>query len=433
MNRKKLRFVVSSMSVLLAVNSPAVTLAAQSQDTFEELRAGEETEENWQEEEIPEFFCGTADEEEELLTGTADIQEEEEITAIQGTKGMPEKISASGEEALNKVQSYLRTAVTSPTVSSIGGEWAVLAMARQGMLPEGTRAAYLANLFMTLDSNANGNVLHNIKSTENSRVILALSSIGVNPSSFQGYNLLEPLADMSYVGKQGINGTIFALIALDTKKYEVPKLSAEDIAAGRLQTTRDGLIAEILSREIPGGGWTLSGSQADPDMTGMALQALAPYKERADVKPYVERGIKKLAELRAEDGSYSNGGDKNVESVVQVLVALAALDSSLIENEAFIKNGKTLVDEILLFQVENGSFSHIRGDGGDGMATEQAAYALTAWYRANHGMTSLYNMTDIAADISDENPDDSTDKAPDTVTKEEIEAFRKKYKLFLSE
>lgn len=40
---------------------------------------------------------------------------------------------------------------------------------------------------------------------------------------------------------------------------------------------RDDLIRYILDSQVPGGGWTLYGSQADVDMTAMAVYALAPY------------------------------------------------------------------------------------------------------------------------------------------------------------
>lgn len=49
-------------------------------------------------------------------------------------------------------------------------------------------------------------MLHNTKSTDNSRVILALTAIGKDVTDVASYNLLEPLADMDYVKKQGING-----------------------------------------------------------------------------------------------------------------------------------------------------------------------------------------------------------------------------------
>ena len=46
---------------------------------------------------------------------------------------------------------------------------------------------------------------------------------------------------------------------------------------------------------------------------------------------------------------------------------------------------------------ENGAFVHVRdGSGGDdGMATEQAFYALAAINRAETGETTLYDMTDV--------------------------------------
>ena len=44
--------------------------------------------------------------------------------------------------------------------------------------------------------------------------MLALTAIGKDPASVAGFNLLKPLADFEQVTKQGINGTIFALLAL---------------------------------------------------------------------------------------------------------------------------------------------------------------------------------------------------------------------------
>ncbi len=77
-------------------------------------------------------------------------------------------------------------------------------------------------------------------------------------------------AKSASLGKQGINGWIWGLIALDSMRYEIPSDAFY---------TRDDIIKEILSRQLPSGGFTLSGTQPDPDITAMALQALAPYCE----------------------------------------------------------------------------------------------------------------------------------------------------------
>lgn len=424
MNRKKLKLVVSAMSILLAVQSPGAVLADTGQETAVEAQVS--TEETVSEPGTEEILNGMGTEitqesegyQEEILPGTADEvlpgTGEEESQILRGTADIAEAQNPTVQEALDKAEKYLQSAVTSPVVDTIGGEWSVMAMARAGYLSDTAKANYLANLYMKLDD-TNG-VLHNAKYTEYSRVIMALSSIGTDPSRINGYNLLKPLAKFEKVNQQGINGTIFALIALDTKDYEIPEREGEGT-----QTTRENLIQKILSQELSGGGWALQGKVADPDITAMAMQALAPYKERADVGAALNRGLDKLASMQDADGGYgssyiSEGEEpvKNLESTAQVVIALSAIDVSLLEQDKFMKNGKTLLDEILRFQKEDGSFEHIKGGGSDAMATDQGTLALLAWSRAVNGQTSLYDMTDT------ETPDEGTE------SEENIEAFRSK-------
>lgn len=386
MKRKNLKVIVSAMAFMLAVQSPVAVFGAEQY----------------------EFAEG------EMLTGTADvISEDEPLT------GIADVIYQPAFDGLNQAENYLQTAVTNPIVDSIGGEWAVMAMARNQVLSETAKLNYLKNIYQKLRE-TNG-VLHTAKYTEYSRVTLALTSIGINPTSVEGYNLLLPLANMKKVNQQGINGTIFALIAFDSNQYEIPKLEGSGV-----QTTREGLIETILSLEISGGGWALMGNQPDPDITAMALQALAPYTEQQAVKEAVDRGIEKLAYLQDEGGGYiSNAGNdsaKNLESTAQVVIALSAIDVSLLDSEKFMKNGNTLLDEMLRFQLSDGSFCHVIDSGSNQMATEQGTLALAAWYRAVTGRNRLYDMTDV----SSEEPDGEE-------TPENIEAFRKKLDSFSTE
>ena len=78
--------------------------------------------------------------------------------------------------------------------------------------------------------------------------MLALTAIGVDPSDVNGYNMLYPLANFKQVNWQGVNGTIYALLALDSKNYEIPKLTEEDLGKGLEQTTREKLIQQILDK-----------------------------------------------------------------------------------------------------------------------------------------------------------------------------------------
>ena len=402
MKRKNLKITVSAIAVMLAIQSPMSVLGA---ETYEFL----------QEEMLP----GTAESvlDEEFLAGTADETERAgEMVVSDAQKQDGITIYQPAFEGLNKAENYLQTAVTNPIVDSIGGEWAVIAMARNGNLNNSAKNNYLQNIYQKLRET--GGVLHTTKYTEYSRVTLALTSMGINPTSVEGYNLLQPLANMKKVNRQGINGTIFALIAFDSNQYEIPKL--EGLGT---QTTREDLIQTILLSEISGGGWALMGNQPDPDITAMALQALAPYTQQQEVKEAVDRGIEMLAQLQDEEGGYiSNAGydsAKNLESTAQVVIALSAIDVSLLNSEKFMKNGKTLLDEMLRFQVSDGSFCHVIDGGSNQMATEQGALALAAWYRAVTGRNSLYDMTDV------ENGQTGGEETP-----ERIEAFRKKLEAF---
>ena len=301
-------------------------------------------------------------------------------------------------------------------MDSIGGEWAVIAMARNGNLNNSAKNNYLQNIYQKLRETSG--VLHTTKYTEYSRVALALTAMGINPRSVEGYNLLQPLANMKKVNRQGINGTIFALIAFDSNQYEIPQIEGSGT-----QATRESLIQTILSSEISGGGWALMGNQPDPDITAMALQALAPYTQQQKVKEAVDRGIEMLAKLQDVEGGYiSNAGydsAKNLESTAQVVIALSAIDVSLLNSEKFIKNGKTLLDEMLRFQVADGSFCHVIDGGSNQMATEQGTLALVAWYRAVTGRNSLYNMTDM-----------ESGQTGGEETPERLEAFREKLEAF---
>ena len=97
---------------------------------------------------------------------------------------------------------------------------------------------------------------------------------GGDPTSFGVCDgeKIDLVADGTYnrgkttsLGRQGINGWIWGLIALDSKRYSVP---------ADAYYTRDDIITEILSRQLPDGGFALSGAASDPDLTafGTLLQ-----------------------------------------------------------------------------------------------------------------------------------------------------------------
>ena len=312
---------------------------------------------------------------------------------------------ASCGEVLAETAAYLAANVTNPGVSSIGGEWAVIGLARNGSLPADWAAIYYTNLVRTLRDS--GGVLHRVKYSEYSRVVLALSSLGFDPTDVAGYDVLSPLGDFDQVCWQGVNGPIWALIALDSRGYDVPAAPE-----GKRQTTRDALIDAILESETAGGGWALSGSVPDADLTAMALTSLAPYRaSRADVAAAIERGLSVLSSLQGEDGGFGDAGSATSESCAQVVVALSALGIDPASDVRFAKEGGSVLDALCTFAAPGGGFKHVVDGEVNGMATEQGLYALVAYERLLSGKAPLFDMGDVADSVPPD-PDPAPDPDP---------------------
>ena len=327
----------------------------------------------------PAVYTATNDET-NPVTGTA-TEETADVAAVDYT------------QVLDKTLAYLRETADDP---QFGAEWNVMTLARCGYEDEAWYGEYYDNVVEYVKAKGSAK-LHKNKSTDNSRTILALTAIGADAADVGGYNLLEPLADMNYVTTQGINGPVFALIAFDTAGYDIPKLP--DGSDG-VQTTREGLVEYILGRELDGGGWAFSGSNADPDMTGMTIQALAPYyKSNTEVKTVVDRALDVMSGLQKDDGGFASWGTVNSESCAQVICGLLDIGRDAGTDEAFVKNGHSVLDALMGFYVASaGGFAHDVKQNGElavnGMASQQAGYALAAYDRFKKGKNTLYDMSD---------------------------------------
>ena len=286
-------------------------------------------------------------------------------------------------DTIYKTTGDFMAALGTPTVNSTGGEWMTIGLARSGRT---VPAGYYDNVVKFVRENADKNErLDRNKVTENARVILALTAIGKDVTNVDGHNLLKGLDSMSFVKTQGINGPIWTLIALDSHNYP----TSGDV-------TREKLIQAILDAQLPGGGWNLSGNDADPDMTAMAIQSLAPYyKTNETVKAAVDKALEALSALQRNDGGFDSWGTVNSEACAQVIVALTALGIDPAADSRFVKNGLTVLDALASFYVTGGGFRHTAGGDLNGMATEQGYYALAAYYRFANTQTRLYDMSDV--------------------------------------
>ena len=322
-------------------------------------------------------------------------------------------------KSMQETAALMYKTIPKPVVASIGGEWTVLSLARSGIkVPKKYYEDYYKRVEKTV-KDAKG-ILHRMKFTEYSRVILALTAINKDVTDVGGYNLLSYLSDFDNVKKQGINGPIFALIAFDAGNYDIPIDKKASV-----QTTRQGIIDFILDKEIhkgtsKAGGWALSGTDPDPDITFMAIQSLANYMDQKEVKKAVDRALKIMSKKQLSTGGYNSWGTENCESTAQAIVALTALGIDIDTDSRFIKTDKkgnknTLMDGMMQFYCKGGGFAHVNegydGGGGSGtglnaMATDQGMYALDAYYRYINGKNKLYNMTDASQTLAiGNNPD----------------------------
>ena len=299
-------------------------------------------------------------------------------------------------ELIKDTGNYVYKRVKEPQIDSVGGEWVVIGLARSGMdIPHSYFENYYANVEQQVKS-AKG-ILHDKKYSEYSRVILGLTAAGYDPTDVAGYDLTMTLADFEKTVWQGINGPIYGLIALDSLNYPLPINSG-----AKIQATRGMYVDEIIRRQLPDGGFSLIGEtgvedinyKSDPDITAMAVQALSKYQDRQDVGVVLEKALECLSDLQNNNGGFKSLNGKNSESVAQVIVALGELGIPL-DDPRFVKDGKTLLDNLMSFYTRGQGFSHNLDDESNLMATEQALYALVAADRLEKGENSLYNMTDV--------------------------------------
>ena len=274
-------------------------------------------------------------------------------------------------------------------LNAFGSEWYILGLARSGRkVFDDYYKAIEKYVSENIDENGR---LDEKRATDNAKLVLVLSALDKDVTDVGGHDLLKALSDMDYVTQQGLSGAIYALLAFDCRGYDVP--SADKNVE---QTSREGLVKYILDKQLKDGGWAYSGDKAEPDMTAMALQALAAYyKTDAKVKEAADKAVTCLSKLQNTTGGYDSYGSVNSESAAQVITALTALGIDPDNDARFVKNGASVLDSLCGFYVDGGGFRHVSDGKLDPTATAQGYYALAAYYRFAGSQTALYDMTDL--------------------------------------
>lgn len=201
---------------------------------------------------------------------------------------------------------------------------------------------------------------------------LALLAVGMS----EDVSLIDGLSDA--VGSQGLMSWIYGLHLLNnglTLKGHTP----------------EEIVSVLLSAQLADGGWAIMGENGDVDVTAMALQALAPYYSAGEqVQPACDRALEFLSDKQLDGGDFPGFSGPNPESTAQVLIALCALSFDPRTDNRFIKNNVGIIDGLLQYRLDDGSFCHVLGEGSDANATVQTFCALVALHRFEQGLGSLY-------------------------------------------
>lgn len=220
--------------------------------------------------------------------------------------------------------------------------------------------------------------------TEWQRCAITAAAMGGDPADLEGVDLVKGGVygrdENSSVGKQGLNGWIFALLTLDTMGYKTPEGAVFD---------RERIISEIVSAQNSDGGFSLSKGESDIDITAMALQALSVYYNdfsRDDVRKSVDKAVAYLSGKQGSDGSFGNA-----EADAQVIIALCDLGIDPEEDSRFVKD-LDLLTALLSYQNSDGGFAHEKGGESDELSSGQALCALAAVKRSKLTMRRIYDM-----------------------------------------
>ena len=313
-------------------------------------------------------------------------------TAAPETPRQPQDVSP----VLNATLAMQATTVAEPSFGTNYGEWTVFGLARGGYYANDSQyyADYYERIVEYVNTTAAevdmSGALDSNKSTDNSRLIMALASIGRDATSVGDWDLVEAYSanGINWIKKQGMNGTIWTLIALDCGGYETSD-----------PTIRQQCVDAIVSAQHNDGGWSLVTAKTQPsnvDITGMTLTALYPYRDQPAVAAACETAFNWLSESQLDNGGFPYGQGETSESCVWAIVACTTWGINPDTDPRFIKNGNSAIDNLLTYYLEDQAmFEHGRGAGANAMATDQATYGLVAYDRLVNGQPALYDYSDV--------------------------------------
>ena len=199
---------------------------------------------------------------------------------------------------------------------------------------------------------------------------LVLALLGSSPE------LVRETLDRAIGQNDLLMSWVFGLHLLNAG-YTAVEHTAEDVA---------GL---LLDRRNADGGWSVTGTVSDVDVTAMTVQALAPNRDVPGVAGAIDGALALLAERQLSDGGFQSYGKENAESAAQVLLMLACLGVTA-DEAGFAGGYARMFDALTRFAAPSGGFCHELGGDVNELATSQVYLALSAHEAAKSGRGSIF-------------------------------------------
>ncbi|MBG9712894.1 DUF4430 domain-containing protein [Bacillus cereus] len=314
-----------------------------------------------------------------------------------GTKTNDEKPEQPKQENIQDPSAQLNEAISKTSdkmlQDGIESDWVAVALSRSGKnVPIEAKLNYVKSVTEKVEKRIN-----RFSATDLARTIIMMNAMNADPKNVGGHNLVQKLYESDKVNS--VTGYAFALLAFDTKKYEIPVES---------KWNRVALVEALLNNQHTDGGWTYnsSGSKdsaSSVDVTGMVLSALAPYQERSDVKPAIQKAVAYLYNEQLQNGGFSADGQENSNSTAQAIIGLSLVKD--VDQDRLHK----AMQNLLSYQLSNGEFKWLPSDqNGNGMATEQALLALLQFKEMGK---SIYDWSNVdAGDVIKPKPIEEPEK-----------------------
>ncbi len=210
-----------------------------------------------------------------------------------------------------------------------------------------------------------------------------IPDIDGNPINLIEFLAVSPVTSLHHAYDMPYMLLLFSMDIFDSEDYEHAGFSADE------------LINAILCKQNESGLWQDYFGYDGIDETAMVIAALAEYYDDNDeVKNAVDKAVAALAERQTLDGGFDSGWGTNSNTASTVIAGLVSQGINPHLDSRYIKNGVSLIDNLLSFKTGNNTLGYQNNSVTDELACIQGFQALATYrnLKSGNGKTSIYDV-----------------------------------------